>query len=134
MLTPQTFLKTFVIRPLSSFLSLLSALLTSNTFSIGYVHYLLNTMKPEKRPSLLLWRCILLTPDISFWTSISICRDLGCGLTSLTILKVSMCGLQSLDGTFGLTSLRELHASNNMVDDVGPCSSLPHIRIIDLRK
>jgi hypothetical protein len=42
--------------------------------------------------------------------------------------------LVSLDGTFGVTSLRELYASNNMVADVGPCSSLPHIRIIDLGK
>ncbi|PNF35322.1 hypothetical protein B7P43_G04830 [Cryptotermes secundus] len=61
-------------------------------------------------------------------------RDLGYGLTSLNVLKVTKCGLDSLDGTFGLTSLRELHASNNMVADVGPCSSLPHIRIIDLGK
>lgn len=132
--TLQTFLETFVIRAISSFQFLLNGLLTFNTCSVGYMHYLLNTMKPEKRPALLLWRCILLTPGISFWTSISIFRDLGCGLTSLTRLRVSRCGLQSLDGTFGLTSLRELHASNNMVEDVGPCSSLPHIRIIDLRK
>ncbi|XP_069680613.1 uncharacterized protein [Periplaneta americana] len=61
-------------------------------------------------------------------------RDLGCGLTSLHVLRVSRCGLESLDGTFGLTSLRELHASNNNIWDVGPCSSLPHIRLLDLRK
>jgi Leucine-rich repeat (LRR) protein len=71
---------------------------------------------------------------ISFRKCIYIFRDLGCGLRFLNVLKVSRCGLQSLDGTFGLTSLRELHASHNMVDDVGPCASLPHIRIIDLRK
>ncbi|KDR24342.1 Leucine-rich repeat-containing protein 56 [Zootermopsis nevadensis] len=61
-------------------------------------------------------------------------RDLGCGLASLNVLRVSRCGLESLDGTFGLTNLRELHASHNMVDDASPCSALPHIRIIDLGK
>ncbi|PSN47239.1 hypothetical protein C0J52_16562 [Blattella germanica] len=61
-------------------------------------------------------------------------RDLGCGLMSLQVLRVARCGLESLDGTFGITSLRELYASNNRVDDVGPCSCLSHIRTLDLSK
>ncbi|XP_068082982.1 uncharacterized protein [Anabrus simplex] len=60
-------------------------------------------------------------------------RDLGCELRNLHVLRINRCGLDSLDGTFGLTSVRELYAAHNRIEDVSPCTSLPHIRVLDLR-
>ncbi|KAL0272792.1 UNVERIFIED_CONTAM: hypothetical protein PYX00_005634 [Menopon gallinae] len=59
-------------------------------------------------------------------------RDIGCNLKFLQVLKVGNCQLDSLDGTFGLTSLRQLYAQRNQISDVSPCSNLPHIQHIDL--
>lgn len=61
-------------------------------------------------------------------------RDLGCGLINLKILKVARCTLTSLDGLFGIENLEELHAQNNSIEDLSPCTYLPFIRLIDLRK
>lgn len=61
-------------------------------------------------------------------------RDIGCNLKYLQVLKVGRCQLDSLDGTFGLTSLRELYAQKNQITDVSPCSNLPHIRHIDISR
>ncbi|KAK7874509.1 hypothetical protein R5R35_001593 [Gryllus longicercus] len=61
-------------------------------------------------------------------------RDLGCGLSSLEVLSVGNCGLDSLDGTFGLMTLKELYAVDNTIDDVSMCTSLPNIRVIDLKR
>ncbi|CAG9802413.1 unnamed protein product [Chironomus riparius] len=60
-------------------------------------------------------------------------RDLGCDLTSLAYLNISRCGLKSLDGTNGLSTLIELVADHNQIEDAGPCSNLPQIRKISLK-
>jgi hypothetical protein len=60
-------------------------------------------------------------------------RELGCGLTGLRVLRVTRCGLDSLDGTFGLSSLTELYAAYNRVQDIGYLACLPTIEYIDLR-
>lgn len=59
-------------------------------------------------------------------------RDLGCDLTSLVYLNISRCGLKSLDGTNGLSTLNELVADYNQIEEAGPCSNLPQIRKISL--
>lgn len=59
-------------------------------------------------------------------------RDLGCDLSSLTYLNISRCGLKSLDGTNGLSTLIELVADHNLIEDAGPCSNIPQIRKISL--
>jgi hypothetical protein len=59
-------------------------------------------------------------------------RDLGCDLNSLVYLNISRCGLRSLDGTNGLSTLMELVADHNQIEDAGPCSNLPQIRKISL--
>ncbi|KAG5684139.1 hypothetical protein PVAND_013380 [Polypedilum vanderplanki] len=59
-------------------------------------------------------------------------RDLGCDLSSLLYLNISRCGLRSLDGTNGLSTLMELVADNNQIEDAGPCSNLPQIKKISL--
>ncbi|KAK6637462.1 hypothetical protein RUM44_007879 [Polyplax serrata] len=59
-------------------------------------------------------------------------RDIGCSFKNLQILRVGRCQLESLDGTFGLSGLRELYAQKNLINDVSPCSNLPHIKHIDV--
>lgn len=61
-------------------------------------------------------------------------RDLGCDLSSLVYLNISRCGLKSLDGTNGLSSLTELVADNNLIEDAGPCSNLPQVKNISLAR
>lgn len=61
-------------------------------------------------------------------------RDLGCDMTVLKYLNVSNCGLKSLDGTNGLTSLEELVADNNLIKYVGTCTNLSNIQKISLKK
>jgi Leucine-rich repeat (LRR) protein len=61
-------------------------------------------------------------------------RDLGCDLSSLTYLNISRCGLKSLDGTNGLSTLTELVADHNLIEDAGPCSNIPQIRKISLAR
>lgn len=46
---------------------------------------------------------------------------------------MTRCGLDSLDGTFGLSSLTELYAAYNRVQDIGYLACLPSIEYIDLR-
>lgn len=72
-----------------------------------------------------------LTLDGSYVSSL---RDLGCGLQNLKILRVNRCGLTSLDGTFGLESVEELYAADNLIESPVQCSYLPNIRIVDLRR
>lgn len=60
-------------------------------------------------------------------------RELGCGLSGLRVLRVTRCCLDSLDGTFGLSSLAELYAAYNRVQDVGYLACLSNIEHIDLR-
>jgi Leucine-rich repeat (LRR) protein len=59
-------------------------------------------------------------------------RDLGCDLMSLVYLNISRCGLRSLDGTNGLTTLTELVADYNQIEDAGACSNLPQIQKLSL--
>ncbi|KAE8753171.1 hypothetical protein FOCC_FOCC000094 [Frankliniella occidentalis] len=66
-------------------------------------------------------------------SSIGSLRELGCGLSGLRVLRVTRCSLDSLDGTFGLSSLAELYAAFNRVQDIGYLACLPNIEHIDLR-
>lgn len=59
-------------------------------------------------------------------------RDLGCDLSSLVYLNISRCGLKNLDGTNGLSTLTELIADHNLIEDAGACSNIPQIRKISL--
>ncbi|XP_067647998.1 leucine-rich repeat-containing protein 49 [Eurosta solidaginis] len=52
-------------------------------------------------------------------------RDLGYGLMHLTYLNVSNCGLNSVDGTGGLPTVRTLIADGNMIQRVDPLTELP---------
>lgn len=74
-------------------------------------------------------RCLNLEGSILFSL-----RDLGCDLSNLIYLNVSRCGLRSLDGTNGLSTLFELVADSNSIDDAGACSNLPLIKKISLAK
>lgn len=65
---------------------------------------------------------------------ISSLRDIGCSLKHLKILRVNRCGLTCFDGLFGLETLEEIYAGNNKIEDVSPCSHLPGIKLIDVRK
>lgn len=60
------------------------------------------------------------------------CRDLGSSLGNVTVLWMPRCGLEDLDGIASLVSLRELYLAFNEVCDIGPCSMLDNVRIIDL--
>lgn len=61
-------------------------------------------------------------------------RDLGCEMKNLTILHVTRCGLNSLDGLFGLQALVELYAGSNNINDLSQCACLPEIVKLDLKK
>ncbi|KAI5739725.1 hypothetical protein M8J77_022676 [Diaphorina citri] len=60
-------------------------------------------------------------------------RDLGCSLTNLKVLKVDRCSLDSLDGVFGLSSVIELSAAYNRIEDLTPAIFLEHLKILNLR-
>lgn len=62
------------------------------------------------------------------------CRTLGYGLDSLEVLRAGRCSLTTLDGLFGVSSLKELYAPNNSIWELGLLPTLPNIRIVDLRK
>lgn len=72
-----------------------------------------------------------LTLDGSYVSSL---RDLGCGLKNLKILRVNRCSLTSFDGTFGLETVEELYAAGNSIETLCPCSFLPNIKVLDVRK
>lgn len=59
-------------------------------------------------------------------------RDLGTGL-AIKYLNVSRCGLTSLDGTNGLTSLIHLVAESNIIRDVSPLFNLSDLRKLNIR-
>ncbi|CAH2062991.1 unnamed protein product, partial [Iphiclides podalirius] len=59
-------------------------------------------------------------------------RELGIGLVRLKMLSINRCGLTSLDGVWGLVSLRELHASGNRIRDLQPLAVLQKLHTLDL--
>ncbi|KAJ2950429.1 hypothetical protein O0L34_g8671 [Tuta absoluta] len=59
-------------------------------------------------------------------------RDLGIGLVHLKILSVNRCGLTSLDGIWGLSSLRELHAARNQLEDLQPLAALQKMHTLNI--
>lgn len=65
---------------------------------------------------------------------VSSLRDLGCRLRCLKVLRVNRCGLTSFDGLFGLETIEELYAGYNLISDISPCSWLPHIRVLDVKR
>ena len=60
-------------------------------------------------------------------------RDLGSNL-SIKYLNVSRCGLRSLDGTNGLTTLVHLVADTNNIQNFGPLCNLPDLRRLSIRR
>ncbi|CAH2092207.1 unnamed protein product [Euphydryas editha] len=65
-------------------------------------------------------------------SAMSSLRDLGIGLTKLKSLSVNRCGLSSLDGVWGLGSLRELHAAGNRLRDLHALAALQKLHTLDL--
>ncbi|KAI5645105.1 hypothetical protein NE865_02653 [Phthorimaea operculella] len=59
-------------------------------------------------------------------------RDLGIGLVHLKILSVNRCGLTSLDGIWGLSSLRELYAAHNRIEDLQPLAALQKMHTLNI--
>ncbi|XP_055902711.1 uncharacterized protein LOC129938911 [Eupeodes corollae] len=60
-------------------------------------------------------------------------RDLGCGLIHLTHLNVSNCGLSSVDGTSCIPTIEVLIADGNMIQLVGPLSTLLMMKKLSLK-
>ncbi|XP_055856164.1 uncharacterized protein LOC129919330 [Episyrphus balteatus] len=60
-------------------------------------------------------------------------RDLGCGLIHLTHLNVSNCGLSSVDGTSCIPTIEVLIADGNMIQLVGPLSTLVMLKKLSLK-
>ncbi|CAF4854657.1 unnamed protein product [Pieris macdunnoughi] len=65
-------------------------------------------------------------------SAISSLRDLGIGLIHLKVLSVNRCGLTSLDGIWGLGTLRELHAAGNRLRDLHPLAVLQKLHTLNL--
>lgn len=65
-------------------------------------------------------------------SSLNSLRDLGTGL-AIKYLNVSRCGLTSLDGTNGLTTLIHLVAESNAIREVSPVFNLSELRKLNLR-
>ncbi|XP_049865503.1 uncharacterized protein LOC126366438 [Pectinophora gossypiella] len=65
-------------------------------------------------------------------SALSSLRDLGTELVHLKILSVNRCGLTSLDGIWGLSALRELHAAGNRLQDLQPLAALQKLHTLNL--
>ncbi|XP_045492238.1 uncharacterized protein LOC123691741 isoform X2 [Colias croceus] len=65
-------------------------------------------------------------------SAISSLRDLGIGLVHLKFLSVNRCGLTSLDGIWGLGTLRELNAAGNRLHDLNPLAVLQKLHTLNL--
>ncbi|GBP67234.1 Leucine-rich repeat-containing protein 56 [Eumeta japonica] len=65
-------------------------------------------------------------------SAVSSLRDLGIGLRRLKTLSINRCGLTSLDGIWGLGSLRELHAAGNCLKELHPLAALQKLHTLDL--
>ncbi|XP_047545830.1 uncharacterized protein LOC125077805 [Vanessa atalanta] len=59
-------------------------------------------------------------------------RDLGIGLIKLKSLSVNRCGLNSLDGVWGLGALRELYAAGNRLHDLHALAALQKLHTLNL--
>ena len=59
-------------------------------------------------------------------------RDLGSSLQLLSVLWMSRCGLEDLGGLATMNNLRELYLAYNEIADIGPCSMLEKLTILDL--
>lgn len=60
-------------------------------------------------------------------------RDLGYGLNNLMYLNISNCGLTSLDGTSGMTNIKELIADGNLIQLIGSLSNLRLLTKLSLK-
>jgi len=58
-------------------------------------------------------------------------RKLGT-LSHLTVLWASAVGLENIDGTSGLTTLRELYISYNQITDLSPLAYLDQLEVLDI--
>ncbi|XP_030026300.1 uncharacterized protein LOC115444605 [Manduca sexta] len=82
-----------------------------------------------RRLNVLAPRLRSLTLDGSVLSSL---RDLGIGLVHLKTLSINRCGLNSLDGVWGLGALRELHAAGNRLQDLQPLAALQKLQTLNL--
>ena len=58
-------------------------------------------------------------------------RKLGT-LPHLKVLWASAVGLENIDGTSGLTTLREMYISYNQITDLSPLAYLEHLEVLDI--
>ncbi|XP_050362598.1 uncharacterized protein LOC126781678 [Nymphalis io] len=65
-------------------------------------------------------------------SAMSSLRDLGIGLIKLKSLSVNRCGLNSLDGVWGLGALRELYAAGNRLHDLHALAALQKLHTLNL--
>ncbi|CAL1529580.1 unnamed protein product [Lymnaea stagnalis] len=63
---------------------------------------------------------------------ISSVRDLGSSLRKLTVLWLTRCGLEELDGISSMLSLQELYLEYNEISDLSPLAMLEELETLDL--
>lgn len=59
-------------------------------------------------------------------------RDVGTSLSHLSVLWLSCCGLQDVDGIASMSNLSELYLSYNDISDISPISFLDNLQVLDL--
>mmetsp|Transcript_14354 Transcript_14354/g.17391 ORF Transcript_14354/g.17391 Transcript_14354/m.17391 type:complete len:754 (+) Transcript_14354:425-2686(+) len=59
-------------------------------------------------------------------------RHLGTSFARLTVLWMSRCSLQDLEGVGALDALQELYASYNDISDLSPLASCEHLTVLDM--
>ena len=59
-------------------------------------------------------------------------RDIGTSLSGLTVLWMSRCSLNDVDGIASLYNLQELYVSFNNISDLSPISFLDSLEVLDL--
>lgn len=65
-------------------------------------------------------------------SSIPSVRDIGTAFSNLTVLWMSRCKLNDLDGIASMSLLQELYVSYNNIEDLSPISFLDSLEILDL--
>lgn len=61
-------------------------------------------------------------------------RVFGEEVSSLKVLSVTSCGISELHGIDFLINLKELYASDNLINNVLDLSDLHHLTILDLEE
>ena len=77
---------------------------------------------------------ILITELQQFNVILLIIRVFGEEVSSLKVLSVTSCGISELHGIDFLVNLKELYASDNLINNVLDLSDLHHLTILDLEE